>query len=257
MKITQVLKETQARRKKIIKEAATPTEADLKQYFIIHGDVEFTPDGIVVEGDIESKRGKKLTEIPFKFHKVTGSFDMQDYKDLESLVNFPRICGHIEISGNEAMEHIEGGEDIICDKFQADWSNLVDLTGVPKAKHYSFNGSTKLSSTKGLPMDEIRSIDLGDCLNLKNIKNLTAPVGNTRDYSSKISYNSNLPLIGLILLAGQKDRLQFEIDTRGVKVGNSAMIRILQDYRGRGLGNALELARILRDKGFSGNAYFK
>lgn len=256
MKITQVLTETRKKSKKIINEAATPTEADLKQYFIIHGDVEFTPDGIVVNGDIESKRGKKLTEIPFKFHKVTGAFDMQDYKDLESLVNFPRVCGHIEISGNEAMDHIDGGEDIVCDKFQADWSNIVDLKGLPQAEHYSFNGCTKLVSTEGLPMDEIRSIDLSDCPNLKNIRNLSTPISNTRDYRSKISYNPNLPLIGLILMAGQADRLKFEIDTRGVK--NAAMIdRIMQDYRGRGLGNALELARVLRDKGLAGNAYFK
>lgn len=254
MKITQVLHETKIRAKKqskkIIKENANPSEADVKKYFIIDGSMEFDQDGINVKGDVISKPGSgKFDKIPFKFNTVTGSFDVQDFGKLKTLENFPKRCGIIDISNNSGMTEIIDGADIICDKFIADWSGLMALRGVPTARIYSFTDCRKLESTEGLPMTKIEAINLSDCDNLKNTKGLTDEIGGRPTEKSFVPYNENLPLVGIVLNSGRPNRLNIELSFKGNKLG-----QILQDFKGRGLGSAMEMIRALRDQGFNSNA---
>jgi hypothetical protein len=257
MRITHVIKESTAKSKKrMLAEAVQPTEADLKKFFKIAGSVEFTSDGINVDGDVTSLRGPSLTELPFKFNNVTGSFDMQDYKKLKSLVNFPNQCDTIDISSNEGMETLEGGDNLVCNTFVAEYSKLKALSNAPRAKKYSFEDSEELVTTEGLPMSDIESINLRGCSNLKVIKNLTEPLGRDVSEASLLSYNPNLPLAGVVLNAGRKGRLNLKLDLgTGGKMGQ--LKSTLMDFNGRGVGVAMELIRSLRDKGFDGNARFR
>lgn len=254
MKITQVLHEAKIRAKKqskkIIKENVNPSEADVKKYFIIDGSIEFTQDGINVEGDAISKPGSKIDKIPFKFNTVTGSFDVQDFNKLKTLENFPRQCNLIDISGNSGMTEFIDGADIECDKLLADWSGLVTLRGAPVARIYSFDGSKNLESTEGLPMSKIEAINLKDCSKLKNIRELSEPISSTPTEKSWVPYNENLPMVGLILSSKNNNKLNLQLSNDPPK----NLKQIIQDFSGRGLGAAMELIRALRDKGFNGNA---
>ena len=257
MRITHVINESKATKKKVLVESAMPTEADIKKFFKIEGSVSITPDGIDVDGDVLSLRGPNLVEIPFKFNNVSGVFDVQDYKKLKSLNNFPNQCEYIDISSNEAMDSLVGGENIVCSKFIAEYSHLKTLEGSPRAKTYSFEESKELETTDGLQMTDIESINLVGCSNLKVIKNLTEPLGRNVSETSLVSYNPTLPLAGLVLNAGKKDRLNLKMDLGNDKTLNGKLKPILMDFNGRGLGVAMELIRTLRDRGFDGNARFR
>ena len=257
MRITHVINETRAPKKKVLAESAVPTEADLKKFFKISGSVNITPDGIDVDGDVQSMRGPSLTEIPFKFNTVSGSFDMQDYKKLKSLTNFPNQCDSIDISSNEGMETLVGGENTVCNSFIAEYTKLKGLEGAPRAKNYSFEESEDLITTEGLPMTDIEGINLRGCRNLKVIKNLSEPLGRDVSETSFVSYNPSLPLAGLILNAGKKGRLDLKMDIGNDKTLNGKLKPIMVDFNGRGLGVAMELIRTLRDRGFDGNARFR
>jgi hypothetical protein len=256
MRITHVINESKVTKKKVLSEAVQPTEADLKKFFKIDGSVEFTPDGINVDGDVYSLRGPSLTELPFKFNIVSGDFDMQDYKKLKSLTNFPNQSGTIDISSNEGMETLEGGDNLVCTKFVAEYSHLKSLENAPRAKSYSFEDCEALVTTEGLPMSDIEAINLKGCSSLRVIKNLTEPLGRDVSEVSLLSYNPNLPLAGVVLNAGRKGRLNLKLDLgTGGKMGQ--LKSTLMDFNGRGLGVAMELIRSLRDKGFDGNARFR
>ena len=260
MRITHVIKESTATKKKVLAEAAVPTEADVKKFFKIEGSISITPDGVDVDGDVLSLRGPNLVEIPFKFNNVSGVFDVQDYKKLKSLNNFPNQCAYIDISSNEAMDSLVGGDNIVCEKFIAEYSQLKTLEGCPRAKIYSFEESSELQTTDGLQMTDIESINLVGCSSLKVIKNLTEPLGRSiseHAATSLISYNPTLPLAGLVLNAGKKDRLNLKMDLGNDKSLNGKLKPILMDFNGRGLGVAMELIRTLRDRGFDGNARFR
>lgn len=256
MKITQVLHEAEIRAKKqskrIIKENANPSEADVKKYFNIDGSIEFTQDGINVEGDVVSKQSgsSKIDKIPFKFNTVSGTFDVQDFNKLKTLENFPRQCTVIDISGNSAMTEFIDGADIVCDKLLADWSGLVTLRGAPVARIYSFDGSRNLESTEGLPMSKIEAINLKDCNKLKYIRELSEPISSTPTEKSWVPYNENMPMVGLILSSKNNNKLNLQLSNEPPK----NLKQIIQDFSGRGLGAAMELIRALRDKGFNGNA---
>lgn len=258
MRITQVIKESTTKiNKKVLAEAVQPTEADLKKFFKITGSVEITPDGIDVDGDVLSLRGPGLTEIPFKFNNVSGSFDMQDYKKLTSLTNFPNQCDTIDISSNEGMETLAGGENLVCRSFVAEYSHLKSLEGSPRAKVYSFEDSLELQTTEGLQMSEIEAVNLRGCNGLKVVKNLTEPQGRKFDQVSIITYNPSLPIAGLILTAGREGRLNLKMDLGKDAKLNQKLKPIMMDFNGRGLGVAMELIRTLRDRGFDGNARFR
>ena len=257
MRITHVINESKALKKKVLAEAAQPTEADLKRFFKFSGSVSITPDGIDVDGDVQSLRGPALVEIPFKFNNVSGAFDMQDYKKLKSLNNFPNQCDTIDISSNEGMDTLAGGENLVCNNFIAEYTKLKSLEGSPRAKTYSFEESEELQTTEGLQMSDIESINLRGCAGVSVIKNLTEPLGREVKATSIITYNPTLPLAGLVLNAGKKGRLDLKMDLGNDKALNGKLKPILMDFNGRGLGVAMELIRTLRDRGFDGNARFR
>lgn len=257
MRITHVINESKVTKKKVLAESAVPTEADIKKFFKVEGSVSITPDGIDVDGDVYSLRGPGLVEIPFKFNNVSGSFDMQDYKKLKSLNNFPNQCDSIDISSNEGMDTLVGGENLVCNSFVAEYTKLKSLEGSPRAKTYSFEDSDELQTTEGLQMSDIESINLRGCSSVSVIKNLTEPLGREVKATSIITYNPTLPLAGLVLNAGKKGRLDLKMDLGADKSLNGKLKPILMDFNGRGLGVAMELIRTLRDRGFDGNARFR
>lgn len=267
MKITQVLIEAEVRAKKrskkVIKEDVELTEKKIREYFKIDGEIKITPDGINVSGDVRSWTYKdkdefkppayvyRIEKIPFKFNIVAGNFDVQEFSNLKTLENFPRKCVSIDISNNQVITELIGGDEIECQRFSADYLNLTSLQGAPVARYYSFIDNEKLKSTDGLPMSKIESINLKGCTNLKDIKELSQPISLVPSVKSKVPYIENIPLVGIILGLNSNIRL-LDIDVIG-KMPDK-LEGIIREYKGRGMGAAIELIRALRDKGFTGHA---
>ena len=252
---------TPKKKMKSVNESADPTVDDIKKFFDINGDISITPEGIDVDGDVYSLEKKKLPNgvVPFKFNVVRGTFDMQDYYDLKSLENFPNKARTINISFNKGLADLTGGENITCEKFEAESAALQSLQGCPTAVHYDFTGCEKLTSSDGIPTTAIQSIQLKDCPNVTSVGNLIDSM--PRDFTDKslLSWNPNLPLVGIVLYMGAPNRLKFSLGLNGggSRQQMAALEKVLTEYRGRGLSVAMELIRALRDAGFSGNAKFR
>lgn len=234
-----------------LNEAINATEADLKKIFDIDGPIEITSDAVNVDGNVYSKEGVRLTNIPVKFGRVTGNFDMAGYQSLVSLENFPDTANKIRISRNTVMKTLEGGENIVCNTFDAKGSSLENLNGCPTAEIYNFAQCKNLESTDGIPTSKLSAVSLEGCLNVRSIKNLMAQIP-TASTSTKsiIEWNPHLPLVWLVLNNGKPGYLNF--DVRAPKT-NRELSKIIEDFRGKGLGVAMEFIRALRDQGLKGN----
>ena len=223
----------------------------IKAVFTVAGDIEEGPDGLIVYGDLENKVGKKYPKLPFKVASVSGVFDFETC-GLTSFENFPSKADTINVQENPIVS-LRGAEDIQCRAFMADRTDLVTLAHAPTARIYKFRDCKELVSTVGLPTAEIQEIDLSKCGKLTNISNLTEFLGADREFrlKSKIYYNPELPLLKIILLNGKPGYIPFDIDQSSIPAGIRS---IIQEYTGKGWGNALNLIRALSDKGFRGNA---
>ena len=76
---------------------------------------------IDVDGEVDLRRNI-FKELPYKFGKVNGRFDMEGCKNLISLKNCPdEIGGYFDVSTCNKLESLEGcpkevGEDFYCYK---------------------------------------------------------------------------------------------------------------------------------------------
>jgi hypothetical protein len=247
--------------KHLIKEATAPiaeyppvTEADVKSMCDVTGTITIRGGTIVdVAGDVTLKatKTKTLKQLPFKFGTV-GNFDAQDALRLESLVNFPDSAETIEISMNMGMKSLAGGENVRCVKFVAVGTSLESFEGCPSANGYDLSENASITSSAGIPTDRIGGLNLAKCPNLTDVRNVVSPTANKQG-AGAITWNPNLPLIGLILLAKQPNRISFEII---IPPSDGKLTTIYRDYKGKGLGYAIELADELRNKGYEGNCKF-
>lgn len=99
-------------------------EYDIENYTI-------NKDGTVdVDGNVYLSH-KKLTRLPIKFGKVTGSFHC-DYNQLVSLDGSPKEVGGSFYCNNNQLTSLEGSPRIVGGSFMSSHNKLITLEGAPK-----------------------------------------------------------------------------------------------------------------------------
>ena len=112
---------------------------------------------IDVNGDV-NLRNKDLKELPYKFGKVSGSFDLFNNKDLISLKNCPnRVDGEFFSCKNcSILKTLEGCPKEVKGDLICNWCDkLISLEGCPKkvGKDFYCNTCINLESLKGCPKE--------------------------------------------------------------------------------------------------------
>ena len=88
-------------------------------------------DGTVdVDGNVDLFN-KGLTELPFKFGKVSGNFNC-DQNQLTSLEGSPNWVGKYFSCAHNLLTTLEGGPEIVIGSYYCDYNNLVNFKGFPE-----------------------------------------------------------------------------------------------------------------------------
>lgn len=158
-------------------------EPNLKRELKKYGIKNYTinSDGTIdVDGDVDLYvyYNRKLTEIPFKFGKVTGDFNCSD-NNLISLDGCPYyVGGDFNGSGNK-LTNLNGSPSEVIGYFSCDYNNLTTVEGMPKEIGGDFicQGNEKLKK-----IDSISNIE-GDINCDKNVN-----TSKFQGYCKKIVY---------------------------------------------------------------------
>lgn len=221
-------------------------EQQLKKLFTVHGKINIFDDVVNVEGNISIQPTKKIASLPFTLG-VIGDLDLLG-AGLKTLQGMPTKAEIVDVSENDAVKDLLGCEQLECEEFYAAGLGLRDLKHCPLSPHYDFDGCP-LESLQGLRTERLESLTAIS----KTLVDIKPVLENQhRDVSEasvKLSYNSNMPLVYLTVVAGQDGFFPIEIADLPTEVE-----RILTPYRGKGLGTAIELAIKLRDQGYRNNA---
>lgn len=109
------------------------------------------PDGSIdVDGDVDIY-SKGVTQLPFKFNKVTGDFDCRCNK-LTSLDGSPKILGGSLYCSNNKLTALHGLPESISGNFNCGYNRLTSLEGGPKTVggHYCCSVNN-ISDLVGVP----------------------------------------------------------------------------------------------------------
>ncbi len=111
-------------------------EKELKKYSIKNYIIN--SDGTIdVDGDVNFHK-KRLTNIPFKFGKVTGDFDCSVNK-LESLEGSPYEVGGAFFCYHNRLKSLIGSPTDVGDDFNCAYNKLKSLEGMPLEVGNNFN----------------------------------------------------------------------------------------------------------------------
>jgi len=120
-------------------------------------------DGSVNVYQNVSLEKKKLSQIPIKFGKVNGDFDVSN-NNLTSLNNSPReVLGVFSCSDNENLTSLKGGPEKAY-SYYCNFCNLKSLAGAPTEVTYKFDCSNneQLSSLNHAPKT-LEDFDCSGC----------------------------------------------------------------------------------------------
>jgi hypothetical protein len=92
---------------------------------------------ISVQGDV-NLYDKKLTELPFKFRKVTGNFDCSR-NQLTSLNDCPASVDRNFYCSHNQLTSLNGGPSSVGGNFYCIHNKLTSLNGCPSSVGGSFN----------------------------------------------------------------------------------------------------------------------
>ena len=124
---------------------------------IIQGTWTITNGIIDVEGSVELW-GKGLQEIPFKFGKVSGTFNISQNK-LTSLKGSPEFVGSNFHCSENNLTDLIGSPNYVSGNFICSYNNLTDLKGAPEIVGGDFYcDNNKLTSLVGCPNTKHLSI---------------------------------------------------------------------------------------------------
>lgn len=109
------------------------------------------PDGSIdVDGDVVIRFRRNLYQLPLKFRKVTGNFDIS-YNKLTSLEGCPNeVGGDFDCSNNE-LSSLIGSPDLVGVDFVCGHNPLTSLTGCPTEVRNFYCNDTELSNLVGAP----------------------------------------------------------------------------------------------------------
>ena len=185
----------------------TAVSIERKMESWVDGTYTILGDGSVdVEGDVDVSYDK-LTELPLKFNKVSGSFKAS-YNKLTSLKGSPKKVGGSfdvslnkltslegspkEVGGNFLIAHneltsLEGAPKKVGRNFFVYDNELTSLKGAPKIIGRDFLAShNKLTSLKGAPKEIGRNFNI-NTNRLTSLKGAPKEIGRNFD----VSYNTN------------------------------------------------------------------
>ncbi len=192
------------------------SDYNIKDYKILDDFSVDVNDGVNISDEYKNYdsglRNSRLTELPFKFNKVNGGFNMSGNL-ITSLKNCPNeVNGFFDCSDNE-IESLEGSPSIVngwyyCNqnsKLQSlkgctqivhgfdcsDCKNLESFIGGPveiTQDDYIASNLDSINSLKGLPDEIFGEINLSVCVNIKNLEYLPSEIkGDLRLYKSSIT----------------------------------------------------------------------
>lgn len=114
-------------------------------------DYEFDAEGFLNVNDYVNLSEKNLTEIPFKFGKVVGSFDCSDNK-LTSLKGAPTVIVDGDFScSNNKLTTLQGAPKKVGSDFLCQHNELISLEGSPEVVNNFVVYNNNLKTLKGAP----------------------------------------------------------------------------------------------------------
>ena len=136
---------------------------DIENYTINHeGEID-------VDGDVWLQ-SKRIKELPYKFGRVSGNFNIKYNAGLISLKNCPNIVDeYFECMGCTKLTTLEGAPQEVNGVFRcSDCTNLKSLKGAPQEIETDFwcDNCTSLTSLEGAPLKVGGSFKCTSCTNL-------------------------------------------------------------------------------------------
>ena len=131
------------------------------KYYTINSQGEIDVDGNVYLND------KKFKELPFKFGKINGWFNLGGSKNLTSLKNCPDYVGdYFSCSFCLKLDSLEGCPKEVKGNFNCSYCSQLDsLEGCPKkvGGHFNCIFCSQLDSLEGCPKKVGGQFKCGDC----------------------------------------------------------------------------------------------
>ncbi len=114
-------------------------------------DYTFHKDGTLdVNGDVDLSE-MNLTQLPFKFGKVTGDFNCS-YNELSSTENMPRIVGGSFYCYHNPITSLIGGPEEVGWDYSCSETLISSFDGIPQhLRIFYCTNCKRLRSLKGLP----------------------------------------------------------------------------------------------------------
>ena len=135
---------------------------------------------IDVKGDVWLKY-KGIKELPYKFGKVSGDFNINYNVDLISLKNCPNIVdGYFNCVGCKKLTTLEGAPQEVNGVFKCnDCIKLKSLKGAPQKieKDFLCDDCVNLKSLEGCPTQVDGHFSCSRCTNLTSLKGCPKKVG--------------------------------------------------------------------------------
>lgn len=230
--------------KQIIVENTDPISI-LKQNFNIVGSARVGPQGVDIDGDLESKEGKRISEIPVPLGNITGTLDLS-FCGLTSLKNFPNRVGRIHLDGNKAIKSAATDHPVECSHLSFKNTGISDLSGYQfsNVKALILTQCDNLVSLDGTT-EKIGDVTISDCPKFSaNVTKYT----NINTIKLTVDNNTKVPLVMPILRISDHSSKPYV--TLLKKDGAEEIWKIISNYRLTGPEQILNLIRALRDKGF-------
>jgi hypothetical protein len=138
--------------------------------FVIHDDLSVSVFDVI----LSERQMKGYTELPIKFRKVNGNFEIRKVP-LTSLKGFPdTVAGYVHVM-ESAITSLEGAPHSIGHGFSiSDAPNLVSLKGFPTeiGTSIALENCTALKTLEGFPSAVNGSVSLDGCRALTSLKGL-------------------------------------------------------------------------------------
>jgi hypothetical protein len=217
--------------------------------FKIEGTADVGDDlRVNVNGSAKIKLENSITQLPFKFNKITSFLNMTG-AGLETLEGMPISAGIVWVTNNP-IQSLKGCKGSTYRSFCVKFTGIKNFEHCPASHIYYFSHCKNLVSLTGLRTENLKKIEGWNCPNLSDITPLLEK--QEQDVSEvciTLSYNVNLPLVGLTVRYG--DPNYFPIDLWDVP---DEIQPILRKYRGAGPAKAIELSILLENLGYKNNA---
>jgi hypothetical protein len=217
--------------------------------FEIKGTVDVDDDlRVNVNGSAMIRSGKSITQLPFKFGRVTSTLNMTG-AGLETLEGMPISAGMVTVPENP-IQSLEGCEGSTYTSFYAKSTGIKNLKHCPISMLYTFDECENLVSLEGLRTENLKSLYGYNCDSLSDITPLLEKKKQiVSSVTIRLTYHVNMPLVGLTVRYGDPNYFLIKLARVPREIEP-----ILDKYQGAGPAKAIELSILLENLGYKNNA---